>query len=254
MTGIGNDRALRIWYKAVTERLVGGAGTLTFDDARAESVAAAGDLYGAGAPEVAAVEDAWAAVNVGSAHGAPPRTRVRFTRAGNPYLESQWPAFFTGLQILAVGEPTYPRATVENSADTRVIWSVGGPALFAGDYVDTAGGRIGPDGRLTLPVGQEIDPWLLHYICYRLTARSAADPLQFADGRAFGVFIDTDSDGERDAIDLGGVALSWGLAYAITPAHSVLPYHPWTNVYGATVDDWDVAAIVEATRNAWPAP
>jgi Zn-dependent metalloprotease len=243
MTGIGNDAALRIWFKTATERLTSMG---VFAAARDASIAAANDLIAAGtipAGADVAVENAWAAVNVGSAHGAPPRVRVSFFR-DSPYLDSLF-LLFRNIPVVPAGEPVLLPIKVENSADTRVVWTVGGPSHFAGDSYNLVGGKVDAEGRWTSPLNdlwssQRFQPHL-----YRMTATSKADPSQFADGLVFAAFIDTDGDGERDALDLAGVAFSWGLGYAVAMSHSVFPASTYVN-------DWDTACIVQAIRTAWP--
>ncbi|WP_432093512.1 M4 family metallopeptidase [Streptomyces sp. bgisy100] len=61
VTGIGRDKAVQIWYKALTEQFTS---TTTYAEARKGTVKAAGELYGAGGTEVKAVEAAWTAVDV----------------------------------------------------------------------------------------------------------------------------------------------------------------------------------------------
>ena len=242
MTGIGNDAALRIWFKTVTERLTR-AGTL--DGARAASILAATDLVSAGtlpAGSVEALENAWAAVNVGSAPGAPPRLRVRFPTT-SPYLDKI--GLLRKVLIVPAGEPAQLQVQVENGADTRVDWSIGGPSRFAGDYYNLAGGKLEAGGRWTAPLNDLWSSSRSQPHLYRMTATSAADPLQYADGLIFAAYIDTDGDGERDALDLAGVAFSWRISSALALSHPVFPG-------SAYVDDWDVAAIVEAIKNAWP--
>jgi Zn-dependent metalloprotease len=67
MTGIGNDRAGRIWYRALTVYLTN---TTNYVSAREGSIAAARDLYGNGSAEEKAVWNAFRAVNVGAAWSA----------------------------------------------------------------------------------------------------------------------------------------------------------------------------------------
>jgi hypothetical protein len=57
------------------------------------------------------------------------------------------------------------------------------------------------------------------------------------------VDADADSDTEFDAMDLGAVALSWGLDVPAKASHCVL------QDYGVT--SFDIAAIVEAFHNAF---
>ncbi|MFF4364918.1 M4 family metallopeptidase [Streptomyces sp. NPDC001594] len=69
VTGIGRDKAQLIWYKALTTKF---NSTTDYAGARAGTIAAATELYGAGSAEVNAVTDAWAAVNVGARSGGTP--------------------------------------------------------------------------------------------------------------------------------------------------------------------------------------
>ncbi|WP_418959230.1 M4 family metallopeptidase [Streptomyces tritici] len=75
VTGIGRDKASLIWFKALTTKF--GSST-NYAGARTGTVAVATELYGAGSPEVLAVEHAWAAINVGSRPGGgePPTGKV----------------------------------------------------------------------------------------------------------------------------------------------------------------------------------
>ncbi|HEY3002928.1 MAG TPA: M4 family metallopeptidase [Kribbellaceae bacterium] len=61
MTGIGRDKAEKIWYRTLTTYLTSRS---DYAAARAGSISAATDLYGAGSAEVTAVQNAWKAVNV----------------------------------------------------------------------------------------------------------------------------------------------------------------------------------------------
>ncbi|MEU2229409.1 M4 family metallopeptidase [Streptomyces vietnamensis] len=69
VTGIGLDKARLIWFKALTTKF--GSST-NYAGARTGAIAAATDLYGASSPEVAAVQDAFAAINVGARSGGNP--------------------------------------------------------------------------------------------------------------------------------------------------------------------------------------
>lgn len=62
MTGIGNDKAAAIWYRALTTYLYPSANYLA---ARTASLRAAADLYGTQSNEYRAVQNAFAAINVG---------------------------------------------------------------------------------------------------------------------------------------------------------------------------------------------
>ena len=57
---------------------------------------------------------------------------------------------------------------------------------------------------------------------------------------------DADTDNETDALDLGAVAMGWGLPQ--TPRRS-------TRITGGFgVGDWDVVFLGEGLANAFPAP
>ncbi|WP_258054584.1 M4 family metallopeptidase [Streptomyces sp. Ru71] len=62
VTGIGRDKALQIWYKALTTYFTS---TTDYAGARKGTLSAAADLYGADSAESKAVAAAWTAVNVG---------------------------------------------------------------------------------------------------------------------------------------------------------------------------------------------
>ncbi|MDP1830875.1 MAG: M4 family metallopeptidase [Geothrix sp.] len=61
ITGIGNQAATAIWYRAVTKYMTS---STIYAGARTATLTAATDLYGAASPEYAAVALAWTAVNV----------------------------------------------------------------------------------------------------------------------------------------------------------------------------------------------
>ncbi|MFE2260744.1 M4 family metallopeptidase [Streptomyces griseosporeus] len=66
VTGIGRDKALQIWYRALTTKFTS---TTNYAGARTGTLAAAGELYGTSSAEYKAVQDAWAGVAVGSRSG-----------------------------------------------------------------------------------------------------------------------------------------------------------------------------------------
>ena len=66
VTGIGRDKALQIWYRALTTKFTS---TTNYASARTGTLAAAGELYGTTSAEYTAVQNAWAGVNVGSRPG-----------------------------------------------------------------------------------------------------------------------------------------------------------------------------------------
>ncbi|MER5638082.1 M4 family metallopeptidase [Kitasatospora sp. NPDC002227] len=66
VTGIGRDKALAVFYRALTVYMVS---STSFHDARTATLSAAGDLYGTDSVEYQTVDQAWAAVNVTAANG-----------------------------------------------------------------------------------------------------------------------------------------------------------------------------------------
>jgi Zn-dependent metalloprotease len=63
MTGIGLDKAYRIWFKANTTKFTS---STNYADARNKVLAAAQELYGVNSAEAKAVQRAYAAINVGA--------------------------------------------------------------------------------------------------------------------------------------------------------------------------------------------
>ncbi|MGW5635098.1 M4 family metallopeptidase [Streptomyces sp. NPDC003832] len=61
LTGIGRDKAVKIWYKALTEYMTS---TTNYKGARTATLSAASALYGSSSTEYSAVAAAWTAVNV----------------------------------------------------------------------------------------------------------------------------------------------------------------------------------------------
>jgi Zn-dependent metalloprotease len=69
MSGIGIDKAYRIWFRANTTKFTS---STNYADARAKMIEAAGELYGKSGKEVVAVQRAYAAINVGADVDEPP--------------------------------------------------------------------------------------------------------------------------------------------------------------------------------------
>ncbi len=63
MSGIGTDKAYRIWFKASTTKFTA---VTNYKDARAKMIEAAQELYGMNSKEAVAVQRAYAAINVGA--------------------------------------------------------------------------------------------------------------------------------------------------------------------------------------------
>ncbi|MFE4863032.1 M4 family metallopeptidase [Streptomyces sp. NPDC056670] len=66
VTGVGRDKAQLIWYKALTTKF---NSSTDYAGARAGTIAAATELYGATSAEVTNITNAWAAINVGARAG-----------------------------------------------------------------------------------------------------------------------------------------------------------------------------------------
>ncbi|MCQ9131417.1 M4 family metallopeptidase [Streptomyces sp. IBSBF 2807] len=66
VTGIGRDKAEKIWFRALTTKFTS---TTNYAAARTGTLAAAGELYGTTSTEYKAVQDAWAGVAVGARSG-----------------------------------------------------------------------------------------------------------------------------------------------------------------------------------------
>jgi Zn-dependent metalloprotease len=233
MSGIGNDHAARIWYKTLTEYLTWDA---DYASARAGAIEAATALYGAGSPDVAAVRNAFAAINVGEAEGQAPRVRIDMpvVHAPGTPLNPWGTGYFARMPIVGMNTTVQLQAQVENSEDQRVVWSNGGrPGDFANPGFRHYGGVATEDGRWTPPT-----EWGFH----AMSVSSKADPLQYAEGVLWVVNGDADGDTEFDAIDLGAVALSWGLDGWVQASHGI--------VGDGFTDSMDVTAILEALRNA----
>jgi Zn-dependent metalloprotease len=233
MTGIGNDHAARIWYKALTEYLTPAA---EYADARYAAIHAALDLYGDGSAELAAVKNAFAAINVGSATDTP-RVTIDFPLVhvpGTP-LNPNGTGYFSRMPIVAMGTTTQLTADVHDATDTSVEWHLGGmPGAFSSPGFREVGGLVDDQGHYTADY-----QWGWH----AMSVSSQADPLEYAEGVLWVVSGDADADTEFDAMDLGAVALSWGLDGYVNKSHSI--------VGDGFVDSMDVTAIVEAFRNAF---
>jgi Zn-dependent metalloprotease len=237
MSGIGNDRAARIWYKALTEYMTP---LTTFAEAREAAIKAAADLYGAGSADVIAVRRAFAAVNIGSADSSTPvRINLALVHpAGSMFNPDGAEDFGSGtsrMPIVAMSTPVSLKAQVDNTDDKRVEWKLGtipgsrnNPGFQHNGGIMTADGVWTPDR-----------DWGFH----ALNVTSLADPRQYAEGVAWVIDGDADSDTEFDAMDLGAVALSWGMNTPVKFSHAV--------VHDYVVSSFDVAALVEAFVNSF---
>lgn len=85
MTGIGTDKAFRIWFRANTTKFTS---STNYADARAKMIEAAGDLYGVGGKEAIAVQRAYAAINVGADVDEPVAESSTAQSTGRPLVET----------------------------------------------------------------------------------------------------------------------------------------------------------------------
>jgi len=233
MAGVGNDKAARIWYTAMSEWLTPVA---RYADARVAGIAAATELYGDGSPEVQAVRNAFAAINVGSVSDTP-RVAIRFSvvQPDGSLFNPAGDSTLARMPIVAMGTTVHLSADVQGSDDTSVTWKTGGmPGDFLNPGFRQVGGKVDADGNWTPD-----RLWGFH----SMTVVSNADPMEFAEGAAWVIDGDADADTEFDALDLGAVALSWGLDQWANQSHSI--------VYDAWVDSFDVEAISQAFKNAY---
>ncbi|GLH74548.1 hypothetical protein GETHLI_30500 [Geothrix limicola] len=276
MSGIGIDAAARIWYKAVSEYMTPSTGILTMRD---PLIAAATDLYGATSPQLAAVQNALAAVNVGAAANGQGRPLVTFPRdlvdpssplgniglptgsySGSPYGFD--PTYYY-VPIVPMGERTKLRVNVSHAADTSVTWSTGWPMLafpYPNDGIYGSSEPVGPsasngsfdaDGTYRAPLqGPKF--------CM-VQATSKADPLEFGFLPTLVAHLDADGDGEQDAVDMGAFALSYGLpgnvSYYLNPGGEPVgllwaDYNTGDYV-GYSFDDYTLQAFNEAFQNAF---
>lgn len=193
MTGIGNDKAIRIWYRAMTTVTDASA---DYHAIREAVLASATELYpstgAAASPEVAAVKNAFAAINVGGAEGGQDPVRVTFPAVANSPFRN--PKILVAPALV----PTpLPSPTVANAASTAVSWSVGG---LSARYPE--GGRF-VDGKFVAPMMSFGAYW-------PVKAASNQDPRAYAVNMVFGVSLDCDSDTDTDACDMGAMALAYG--------------------------------------------
>ncbi|MEV0975798.1 M4 family metallopeptidase [Streptomyces sp. NPDC049915] len=97
VTGIGRDKALQIWYRALTTKFTS---TTNYAAARTGTLAAAGELYGTTSAEYKAVQDAWAAVAVGSrSGGGGGGGGTVFENTGNVSIPDNGPAVTSSINV-----------------------------------------------------------------------------------------------------------------------------------------------------------
>ncbi|POX56563.1 peptidase M4 [Streptomyces sp. Ru71] len=96
VTGIGRDKALQIWYRALTTKFTS---TTNYAGARTGTLAAAGELYGTTSAEYKAVQDAWAAVAVGSRSGGGGGGGTVFENTADVSIPDNGPAVTSSINV-----------------------------------------------------------------------------------------------------------------------------------------------------------
>jgi Zn-dependent metalloprotease len=141
MTGIGNDHAARIWYRALTTYFTA---SMNYAACRTACMNAASDLYGTASAEYAAVQNAFHGINVGAA--APAGVAISVTPA---------------TASINTGATYQFTASVTGSTNTAATWSV----------VEAGGGSVSTSGLYTAPTTAGT---------YHVMATSAADTTKTA--------------------------------------------------------------------------
>jgi hypothetical protein len=216
MAGIGLNKTVQIAYKAAMERFTEAT---DYDAARTACIAAAKDLYGAGADcaESIAVENAFAAVNIGGAHGKPAPVKVTFDDQLMPEGTLLAEVFTTNhFTVVALGQWVPLKVTVANAADPSLTWKATGvPGLLQSTGGDNAQqGVFNADGLYKAPERGE-GYWSVQ-------AWSNQDDRQFAQGMVWALSLDANGDGDTDALDMADIAMLCYLPY---------PYKNYLNPY-----------------------
>ncbi|MBS1785221.1 MAG: M4 family metallopeptidase [Acidobacteria bacterium] len=218
MTGVGNDEAARIHYRAMTTYYTS---TETYAQARTAHISAATDLYGASSPEVAAVENAFHGINVGAAA----------TGGGGG------------------GDTTAPTASASESGTSGTITL----SATASDNVGVTKVEFYVDGSLkgtdtTSPYSMTLDSTTLANGSHSLVAKAydAAGNVGSSSTVSFSVNNSTGGGSGAELIKNGGFesgATSWTASSGVIgvngpnePAHGGT-YDAWMDGYGSTHTD-----------------
>ncbi|QRK06319.1 M4 family metallopeptidase [Archangium violaceum] len=111
MEGIGNDKAAAIWYRAITVYMFPSANYLV---ARTASLRSAADLFGAASNEYRAVQNAFAAINVGY-------TANTYDDRMAPSVTASVSGTAPGLQLHALGTDNVGITRVEFLVDGAIV-------------------------------------------------------------------------------------------------------------------------------------
>ena len=272
MTGIGIDAAAHVWYKAVSEYMT--PTTILFT-IRGPLLQAATDLYGAGSVQVQAVANALSGVNLGAAYGAPDLPLVTFpndlTDPNSPLgalVGLETAAWNYGIEpiysytpMVPMGETARLHATVSNVSDTSVAWSTGWPFLYEPFPNDGIGDSSTPAGPAAANGSFDADgtyhaPLVGPKFCM-VQATSHADAREYGYVPVIVANLDSDGDGETDAIDMGAFALCYGLPTAVSEAVNAggfvfgTLYYASDGYVGYSFDDYSLQVFNEAFMNAF---
>ncbi|MYY03898.1 MULTISPECIES: M4 family metallopeptidase [unclassified Streptomyces] len=128
VTGIGNDKAGKIWFKALASYA---NSRENYHQARIDSLKAAADLYGAHCTEYNTIDAAWAAVSV---TGADPVPGTCGSQPGSPSVTNP------GNQTSAVGTAVSVRIQASDPGGQTLIYSASG--LPAGLSISSSTGLV----------------------------------------------------------------------------------------------------------------
>jgi Zn-dependent metalloprotease len=160
MTGIGNDAAARISFRALTVKMTA---STNYSAARTAYLAAASDLYGTTGAEYCAVQNAFAAINVGTActggtDTTPPTTSLTAPTAGAT-LTGTVTLSATASDNVAVTKVEFYAGTTLLGSDTTSPYSISwaSTALANGSYSFTskaydAAGNVGTSAAVSATV------------------------------------------------------------------------------------------------------
>ncbi|MCD9880617.1 M4 family metallopeptidase [Streptomyces guryensis] len=117
VTGIGRDKALQIWYRALSTKWTS---TTNYAGARTGTLAAAGELYGTTSTEYKAVQDAWAAVAVGSRSGGGGGTGTSYENTTPLSIPDNGPAVSSSITVS--GRSGNAPSNLQVSVDITHTW------------------------------------------------------------------------------------------------------------------------------------
>ncbi len=162
MTGIGNDKAARIAYRALATKMTA---STNYAGARTAFLAAATDLYGGTSAEYAAVQNAFAAINVGTPAGGgggsdtkPPTTALTAPAAGTTLTGTVTLAANATDDVGVTKVEFYAGSTLlgsDSSAPYSLAWDSG--TVSNGTYALTtkaydAAGNVGTSAAISVTV------------------------------------------------------------------------------------------------------